>query len=220
MAEDELNIVRLRNDFYRDGFYKVIIALAVVSSAILLLLMTSFYLFFKKPSPVIFTTDNEWRIFPPVPLNQPYLTTADLLQWASGVLPKAFTYDFTNYQKEIKLLEQYFTPDGWAKMQEALNTFANPDTMQSAKLFISGTPSGAPVIINQGILSDKYSWWVQMPMVINYSSVDRSYNINLVVQILVVRVSTLNNLLGIAIDNVIVSKDQGGKAQANEKGTT
>jgi hypothetical protein len=222
MADDELYTVRLRNDFYRDGFYKVVVALAIISSAIFLLVVTSVILFVKKPSPVVFATDNDWRIFPPVPLTKAYMSTPDLLQWASNVIPKMFTYDFTNYPKEIKSLEQYFTANGWDKMTEALNVYASPDNIQAAKLFMRSVPSGAPIVMNSGILGKAYSWWVQMPLTVTTSSLNRNNVSQLVVQALIVRESTLNNLSGIAIDNVIVTstKDQGGQAPANEKPST
>ncbi len=215
MAENELHIVRLRNDFYRDGFYKVITALLLIASAIILLVITSLYLFFLKPSPVTFATDNEWRVLPPVPLNQPYLKTADLLQWVSDVLPLSFTFRFTDYAVQLKALEPYYTPNGWAKLQGLLSVYANLPVLESAKLFANASASGAPVIVNQGLIDGKYSWWVQMPLKINYSSAEKSYNSSIVLQALVVRAPTLNNLSGIIIDNVIVTKDLGGKTRAN-----
>lgn len=215
MAEDELHIVHLRNDFYRDGFYKVITALLLIVAAIILLILTSLYLFFQKPSPVTFATDNEWRILPPIPLNQPYVKTADLLQWASEILPQSLTFRFTDYAVQLQGLKPYYTDNGWAKLQDMLTTYANLPVLQSSKLFVNATAAGAPVIINQGLIDDKYSWWVQMPIKINYIGVDKSYNSSIVLQALVVRAPTLNNLSGIIIDNLVVTKASGDQVGAN-----
>ena len=66
MAGEELQVVRLRDDFYRDGFYKVLFALATIIIAILSMVALSVYIYVTKPAPVNFSADNEWRILPPV----------------------------------------------------------------------------------------------------------------------------------------------------------
>lgn len=215
MAVEELHTVRLRDDFYKDGFRSIMIALAIMSTALFILLATSIFLFVKKPNLVVFGTDNDWRIFPPVPVTQPYVGTPDLLQWASGILPQLFTYDFTNYADALKSLQQYFTPDGWTKLNAVLTSIAGPDAIQANKQFVQATPTGAPVIINQGVLENRYSWWVQMPVTVKFTSINGSLEVPITMQALIVRMPTNDNLAGIAIDNVIVTKDQPGQAPAN-----
>lgn len=204
MAEEELQIIRLRNDFYRDGFRKVIFALCVMGVAIGLLIATSLYLYLEKPAPIKFATDAEWRVLPPVPLDRPYLQTPDLLQWVSNVLPGLFTYNFLNYTVRYKNNAEYFTANGWKKIQDILNTFVAYNVVQNSKLFVNGSAGGAPFILNQGLLSGKYGWWVQMPINVSYSSLEGGTTLSLVLQALVIRMSTLDNLYGVAIDNIIV----------------
>lgn len=221
MAEDELQVVRLRNEFYRDGFYKVLIAFALILFSIAMLGGISFYLYIEKPAPVTFVTDKDWRAFPPVPLDKPYKKTPDLLQWVSDVMPSLFTYDFLNYKDELAPLKEYFTEDGWKKLGDLLKTYANIEVIQNAKLFVNGEADGAPVILNQGLLDGRYGWWVQMPIVIHYSNTDRHYDSSVVVQALVVRTSTLDNLSGIAIDNIMEVKPppaEGNKGQQTAPG--
>lgn len=205
-GDDELQVVRLRNEFYRDGFYKVIIAFVMIMTAIGMLGGISVYLFLQKPAPVSFLTDGEWRAFPPVPLDKSYKKTPDLLQWVSDTLPSLFNYDFINYQSEQRKLKQYFTDDGWKKFTALLSTYANANVVQTAKLFVNSEATGSPIILNQGLLAGRYGWWVQMPIVIHYSNTDRHYDSSVVLQVLIVRVSTLDNLSGIAIDNMVETK--------------
>ncbi|HLB57302.1 MAG TPA: DotI/IcmL/TraM family protein [Gammaproteobacteria bacterium] len=204
MAGDALQVIRLRNDFYRDGFHKVLLALGMILFAIILLVATSLYLFLAKPPPVNFASDNEWRIVPAVPLNQPYLKTADLIQWVSTVLPDVFTYDFINYKNQLNANAPNFTDAGWSKLLGVLNNYEGYTAVVNAKLFVNGSAGGAPFILNQGLLSGKYGWWVQMPINLGYSSYERNYTQPITLQILVVRIPTLNNLYGVAIDNIVV----------------
>jgi intracellular multiplication protein IcmL len=215
MAGEELEIVRLRNDFYRDGFYKVFIALTMAALAVILLGATSFYLYTHKPAPVTFYTDSDLRAFPLHPVTEPYVKQADLIQWVSEVLPASFTFDFADYDKQLKDLQQYYTPKGWAALITQLNTYANAKLIDSTKLFINAGASGTPTIPDQGMVDGRYGWLIQLPLKITYSSLDKRTDTSISLKALVVRVPTTNNLTGLAIDNVIVTastKPKGGQA--------
>lgn len=208
MAGEEQQVIRLRNDFYRDGFTKVLVALSMIIAAISLLIAASIYLVVAKPAPVFFPTDNEWRVVPPIPLDQPYLSTADLTQWVSQTLPAVFNYDFLHYMASYKNNQQYFTQNGFSKYAAILNIYASYGLVSQRKLFVSAAPDGAPFIVNQGLLDGRYSWWLQMPLVIHFGSLDRGYSQNVTLQILVVREPTLNNLWGVVIDNMVIPQQK------------
>jgi intracellular multiplication protein IcmL len=141
-----------------------------------------------------------------VPLSVPYVSTPDLLQWTSDAVSTVFTLDFVNYEQELKSYTPYFTPDGWQKFLAQVNIFANFNTIQNQKLFLISGLAGAPYIIKQGLLQGVYGWWIQMPIKLSYSSAGGGNTQQLTVQALVVRVPTLNNLRGVAIENMIVTK--------------
>ncbi len=208
--EESAQIVTLHDDYYRDGFIKLLMIAASIIAAILFLIAVSLYLHFKKPAPTTFLTSAEWRVQPAVPLTQPYLSTPDVLQWVSDVIPKSFTYDFVNYNEQLKMASANFTNEGWKIFLNQLNIYVNYNNVQAYKLFVNSAPASAPYIINQGLLSGRYAWWVQMPINVDFVSYDKASKQNLILQILVVRVSTLNNLNGIGIENVIVTKSTGG----------
>lgn len=206
MAEETLHVVRLKQDFYRDGFYRVLIIFVMMMVVLILLIGSTCYLFFVKPDPVYFSVDKEGRTLPPVAVDQPYLKTPDLMQWISVTLPAVFTYDFIHYNDQLKQMPSYFTEEGWKRFLDQINVYANATTVQTNKLFINASPTSAPFILNQGLLLGKYAWWIQMPFSLHTINYKASNTLFLVAQILVVRVPTLNNLMGVAIDNVIISR--------------
>ena len=206
MAAEEIDVA-LRDDFYRDGFGKILISLASVSVAIILLIAASVYLYLTKPVPVTFLVDKEWRVQKPVALDQPYLLSADLLQWVSNALANSFVYDFDHYDEQLKSASRYFTADGWKVFLNQLNIYANYNNVQKNKIFVNSAPTGAPFILRQGLLPGRrYAWWIQIPLLISYAGYNQSSSDNVTLQVLVVRVPTLNNLMGVGIDNVIVAK--------------
>lgn len=209
MTNEELQVVRLRNDFYSDGLYKVLIAGGMIIAAIGLLIAISVYLFTEKPHPVTFAADNDWRILAPVPLDKPYLETPDLIQWVSNAIPAMFSYDFINYDAQLKSMNQYFTSDGWKKFLDLVGNYANHDNIFNQKLFVNASAAGAPFVLNQGLLQGRYAWWVQMPITVSYSNYQKASSQSLNIQALVVRISTVDNLYGVAIDNILVPKSEG-----------
>lgn len=213
MAGEELNVVRLKDDFYRDGFYKILIAFALIIAAILALVALSLYLYFSKPAPVTFKADNEWRILAPVPVDKVYLNTPDLIQWVSEALSSVFTYDFINYKKQLSDMAHYFTTNGWQKFLDQVNVYANYNMVQNYKLFMNAEAAGAPFILSQGLLEGRYAWWIQMPLTLNYFTLSKTDQKTIVIQVLVVRVPTENNLYGVGIENfVVVNNNKGGGA--------
>lgn len=206
MVEQEQHIVHLHDDFYRDSIGKVMVVLIGTIGGIAFLIALSIYLHMSKPSPITFIVHNDWRVQPLVALDQPYLSVPDVLQWTSDALQKSFVYDFNHYNDQLKTASPNFTADGWKVFLGQLNNYANYSNVQKNKLFITATALGAPFVLNQGLLSGRYAWWVQMPIKINYASYNQNYSQDLKLQVLVVRVSTLDNLMGVAIDNIMTAK--------------
>ncbi len=206
LESEKLQTVELSDYFYRDSFKKLLAILISLIIAIAFLIAASCYLYFTKPKPIMFPIGSEWRVLQPVPINQPYLSTPDLLQWVSEAFPAAFLYDFNNYNEQLKKASRYFTPDGWKAFLNQLNTYANYNNVQTYKLFVSGAPASAPFILNQGLLSGTYGWWVQMPIDISYAGFRPPAKQRVTFQVLIVRVPTTNNLSGVGINNVIVMR--------------
>lgn len=216
MAEVE-QVVELKDDFYKDQFGKIITITISLCVAIGLLIALIIYLYVSKPAPMYFPVDEDWRVQPTIPVDKPYISTPDLLQWVSEVIPKSFSLDFVNYNNQISDMSKYFTPDGYKVFLNQLSIYASYNNVQDNKQFISGSLEGAPTVINQGLLSGKYGWWVQVPVSIEYTGIKNVPSKDLTLQILIVRVPTLSNLVGVGIDNVIVSS---GSAPTTSSGAS
>lgn len=205
MAEEDFQVVRLEDNFYRDSFGTVIFLIISVCISIALLVALSIYLHLSEPQPINFKTAAEWRIQPEIPIDQPYLSDADLFQWTANAMRTVFVFNFNEYNEQLKSYQPYFTAEGWKVFQDQLNNYASSTMVSNSKLFVTSTITGAPTAVNRGILSGRFAWWVEIPVDIAYQGSVNLPTRNLTLQVLVVRVSTLNNLSGVAIDNVIVT---------------
>jgi intracellular multiplication protein IcmL len=208
MAEDGLNVVVLENNYYRDRFGKVIFVICLILVAILFLVAIAIYNYINKPPPVTFHVAEEWRVMAPVPKDQPYLTNPEVLQWVSIVIPAAFNVDFLQLDAQVAKNKQYFTDNGYQVYLNQLNNYVDRTMLQSDKMFVHSKPTSAPLIVDKGVLIDRYAWKVQMPINISYAGTKKIPEVNLMLQVLVVRTDTSNNLTGILIDNIIVNPDK------------
>ena len=210
MAEDSFTAVTLRNRFYRDGQRKIVFILLLSMVVNLVLGSMLGYIVLNPPEPKYFATSINGRITPLIPLDKPNQSDSAVLQWANQAAIASFTYNFVNYRTELQAASGFFTADGWSQFIAALQRSNNLDAVKAKKLVVSGVATRAPVILQKGILNGRFSWRVQMPVLITYQSASEFSQQNSVVTMLITRVSTLNSPRGIGIAQFVVGPAGGG----------
>lgn len=204
--QDALEIVRLRNNFYRDSYRRVLVALLFLIIINLVMAGTLYYLLSHRPTPQYFATTSDGKLIRLYPLSAPVVSTAELLQWATVAATSANTFNFANYRKELQEASRFFTPSGWKEYQKELKGSRNLETVLAKKLTVSAVATGAPIILDQGVVLGKYKWKIQLPILITYESSSTKISQPLVVNMLVTRVSTLDTPQGVAIDAFYMSE--------------
>lgn len=210
MPDSALEIVQMRKNFYRDSYRRVVTALLLMVFVNLILSFIIYYLASHQPEPRYFATSTDGRITPIYPLSAPMVSDAALLQWANQAAVAAYTYNFATYRKELQDASEYFTPEGWSDFETALESSRNLETVINKKLVVTAVATGAPVILDRGILSGHYSWKVQMPLLVTYESASTTIQQPILITMLITRVSTLNVPKGIAIAQFVASVTSGG----------
>lgn len=210
MAEDALKIVALRNEFYKDRQRMVVLALLLSIAVNIVQLALLIYMYSNPPAPRYFATSINGRITPLFPLEEPNQSDAAVLQWANQAAIAAYSYNFVNYRDELQAASVFFTAEGWSQFLDALQKSNTLDSVRAKKLIVSAVATRAPIILQKGLLNGRYSWRVQMPMLITYQSASEFAQVNTVVTLLITRISTLNSPRGIGISQIIVSPATGG----------
>lgn len=206
MGDDaSLVIVKHRSDFYRDNYRRVISALLISIVVIAVLVSALVYIVTHPPSPQYFATTIQGRITPLVPLDEPNLPPSAVLQWANQAAIAAYTYNFVNYRAELQAASEFFTPDGWSSFLTALQNSNNLNTVISKKLVVSAVATGAPIVLDQGVIDGVYTWKIQMPLLVSYQSASQLAQQQIVVTLIVKRISTLNSARGIGIDSLVAA---------------
>lgn len=205
MADDAIELVRMRNNFYRDNYRRVVGALLLMLVVNIILVGVVFYQVTHRPEPKYFATSEDGRIMPLYPLDVPMLGPGEILTWANRVAVQAFTYNFVNYRDSFQQLQNNFTPEGWRYFVDAFRESRNLETVQEKKLVVSAVATGSPIMIDQGVVSGRYAWKVQIPMLVTYQSPNEQTQVPVTVLMTISRVPTFNMPKGIAIVMFVVS---------------
>lgn len=210
-AGEPLELIYARNHFYRDNYRRVLGALLLSVLVIIALTITLIYQVSHPPAPVYFAVREDGRMQQLVPLNQPNISQYALLQWAQQAAIAAYSYNFVDYRKQLQAASEFFTPEGWSNFIRNLNESNNLTTLRQKKLISSAVATGAPVVLYRGIVNNRYLWRVQMPVLVTYQSPSELIPQNLVITMVIERVSTLNSPQGIGIKSfVAVEEGTGG----------
>lgn len=205
MKEDALQVVKLRNDFYRDNYRKVVAALLLSFFIVLTLAGALFYIVTHPPAPRYFATSNDGRLVPLIPFDRPNLTNSTVLEWANTAATAAYSYNFVNYRQALQQAADYFTPEGRQMFFNAVKSSNNLQAVIAKKLIVSAVATGVPVVLEQGVMLGRYTWKVQIPMLITFQSASQFSQQSVTVTMLIVRVSPLTSPRGIGIAQFIVS---------------
>jgi len=205
MSEDVVELVRMRNNFYRDSYRRVTIILLLSMLLNFLLAGGIYYLYKTKPQPIYFATNENGSLLQMIPLDQPYITDDQLLRWSVEAATAAYSFNFLDYQNNLQQARKYFTEEGFKNYYEALQNSGNLSTVQDKRLVVKATVSDIPLITTKGMLNGRYVWKVQVPMIVRYVSAGAEFKQPILVELLIGRVSTLDSAAGVAIAQFVVT---------------
>lgn len=101
----------------------------------------------------------------------------ELLMWANQAAVAVNTYNYANYQQQFQSIsQQYFTPDSWITYLNSLQNSGNIRTIVVKQMSLSATINGPSSISQQGVIQGRYTWKVQVPILITYENASGSKN--------------------------------------------
>lgn len=195
-----LGQVILRNEFYRDG-YRLALRVAVIQSFVIVGLIGAMFFVINvhQPENRYFATTEDGRLIPMVPLSQPNLSRPALLSWVTQAATEVMTFGFNDYRRRLQESSRHFTGLGWQSFTKALQQSKTIDTLQANNQVITAAPRGAPVLQSEGVVNGQYQWIVEIPMTVSYESGAKKSNENMIMTVVIVRVSRLESPNGVGI---------------------
>jgi len=204
----EMVDVVIKENYHTDGAAGYVYVLFFGGILTLALFIIVSYIIATKPQPKYFVTDEQFKIFAGVPVNVPIYNEAQVRDWAAQMVIQLFDMNFINYQARIEQNSKIFTTDGYNKYLSVVSTKDLP-TIVNGKFVVKASVCDVVTLDKtRGVFSinnqDTYIWTMNVPLYMQYQSGDKNYNVVARVVVRIQRVSELEYLGGLAINDIEV----------------
>jgi intracellular multiplication protein IcmL len=210
--KDAISTVLNRNAFYRDG-YRLLLRISLIQTVIIVLLIVAIaaLALTMKPRLVYFATTSDGRIIPIVPLNDAYLSSAQVIAWAAATSQNVMRFGYHDYRDRLQQVSSNFTATGWESFNKALKEANFIDAIQARKLVVTMDINAAPEIQSEFVRDGVHTWYVQFPVTIKFDGNEPPQPISTTLRLQIVRVSTLQNPDGISIEQWVPLNPNGAR---------
>lgn len=209
-----LELVMLRNIFYRDSHRRALVGLLLLVLLNVLLLGAIIYKVSNPPKPEYFAATSDGRMITWEPLTAPAVSDDFVLQWTGNAVRKAFSLDYLHWRDQLQSASVDFTDFGWSSFLDALKKSNNLSTLTNLKMVSDATITGAPTILKKQVVDGRFAWKIQMPILVTYQNADRSIPVPMNVTVIVLRVPVQDNPNRISINNFLPVPTDSGADQA------
>lgn len=188
-----------KNDFYRGTYPKVLKLLVYLTiSAFFLLMLIGYYVIFLHKAQYFMVQQNNQYLTPA--LDYPIVSRSEILRWSSQAVISVYNFDFSNWEVRIKETTPLFTSNGFDRFQDALKLDGVLGGIVEQKLQVTAVVTGPPVITAEGIIGGRYSWKVNLPVLLTYISSSEVRQRSIYVTMVIARISVLDSPRGYAIE--------------------
>lgn len=204
-SEDGVSLVVERALFYREQSRSLTKILMLSSAALLVMLILIIFMFtiINKKDKEYFAVSNSGSVIKMYPLKEPTVSDTRLLQIVGDASACVYNYDYVNYREQLSKCRTAFTSNGWLKFTSAIKDSKVLEIVERDKLVVSAVKSGAPIILDTGIVNGRLAWQIQTPITVNYESRTGRKTDYIVVTSTVVRADQSQYSDGIAIDSTV-----------------
>lgn len=170
-----------------------------------LLIIAVIFLGSKEPQYRYFFMGSDGRLIEEVPLDRPFQSDDDIIQYVANTVAKTYTFDFVNFRNQFMEVRENYTNEGWANFEQSLVRDNILTIVRQNNLVTSAIPTGAPVISDRSVINGVAIMKIQFPMVISYSGERNFSDVKLTMTVTVQRVDPKINPRGIGIVSIIGS---------------
>src|SRR3989339_1228598 len=178
----------LEQEDFRGRYRRVISLLVLMCIVAIALTVGLVYMSVNPQPPSYYATTTSGDVIPLQTLDEPVIADPFLVQWAALAVRASFNLDFVHLESDLGNAKPYFTADGFTAFLNALKTSSVLQTIEGSKLVASAVVTKSPVILNKEIIGGRYSWEVQMPVLVTYTSASASTQQQLIATVLIQRV--------------------------------
>ncbi|MDL4860780.1 DotI/IcmL/TraM family protein [Halomonas elongata] len=153
--------------------------------------------------PEYFASTGNGRIIPLVPLSQPVMSVADVIDFAQKATRRSMTMDFLNYREQLENSRKYFTDAGFQSFLNSLSSSGILDTIRNSRYNMNATTETG-VLAQQGVVDGRRVYIVNFPLTVKLAGqTSERPDQEFLATVRVERISTAIDAQGIAITQVV-----------------
>jgi intracellular multiplication protein IcmL len=195
-----------KNNLYRDNYRRVMKFLVFMIATAIGLSCILAYQLWSMPPAKYYATTTTGRVIPLHSLSMPVVTNAYLLQWAELAARACYNLNFIDYPKQLQAASSNFTPDGWTSLMDAMKQAGVIDSLKQNKLFIAAVVNGPAVILDEEVVHNRYTWRVQLPLLVTYTSANQQRKTTYIITMDIMRVPVIDAAKSIQINNFTATR--------------
>jgi intracellular multiplication protein IcmL len=129
--------------------------------------------------------------------NEPKLLS-DVGQW----VVETYSIDFLNYHRDLSQASRHYTVAGWNSFDAEFVASGNFDAIKKARLSSTALPERAPIILQKELVGSRYTYKIQVPLLVTFMNTQQQSQQHLMVTVIVVRTPASEHAEGYAIDQI------------------
>ena len=152
-----------------------------------------------RPDPLIFELNAKEQIIDPVPLDQEGISRAALLNWVNNLLITAFSYNYSNIDKQFSKIADYMSETAMESYRNLLRTDEDLASVEEMQYVVAVVPKTAPEIVVSRSFRGRHAWQIRVPIQLTFSNALRKSTQQAEIEFLVLRVPETESPLGIKV---------------------
>lgn len=187
------------NHFYRDAYRRTIKWVSIMAIVCAILTTILVWMTYDPKQPPYYAAMTTGEVVRLHALSEPVVTSDFVVQWSALTTRLIYNLNFSTYTQQLAQVQDRFTPEGWDKMMAALKSSGLIDDVVNNKLIITSVVTGPPIILGRLIIHGRFTWRVQMKLLVTYTSASTATQRSMIVTMNVQRVPTLDAANGIQV---------------------
>jgi intracellular multiplication protein IcmL len=185
---------------------KVLLLLAI---ALLVSAGLCVFLVLSRPDPKYFASSPDGHIVELLPLTQPSMSDAGILNWVAETTTGTVSLDFLGWREKLTSMRPNYTPEAFKSFVQSLRDAGVIEMIEGKRLNVACVVSRAPVITATGTGKDgRLMWRIEVPLIVSYeSSQGIESTQRLLAKVLVRREDTTIAPRGLAIQQIVLARD-------------
>jgi intracellular multiplication protein IcmL len=208
-STDALQLVLLRNAFYKKKFHFMLGIAALTLVVIIFLCSLFMYLLSNSNRPLYFVANDDGILIQESSLDLPF-PIEEVNAWTIAAIEAANSFDYVNYRTQLQDAQKYFSDTAWMEYMKGLTASLNLNAVIARREVWISKVIEPPVVTKTAVINGAYVWRMELivketrlkpPLYLNTpsSSSSATYKITVVVQ----RKPLLQSYKGLAVLTMI-----------------